>query len=109
MTPLSSEETQRLQQELDRVHSRIRALEAVEETTQPASVLKEASQLQIDCQSIQTRTGCIRTRPFVGHEPVAPQKEVWKIYQNAAELETEAADLMSRAEQRMGGGPPPMK
>jgi|GEM_PF-2783974 hypothetical protein len=109
MTPLSSEETQRMQRELDRVCSRIRALEAVEDTTQPGSILKEAGQLQFDCQSIQTRAGCIRTHPFVGDEPVAPPKEVWQICQDAARLETKATRLMNRSEQRMGVGRPPMK
>ena len=109
MMPRSAEEIQRMRQELDRVHSRIRELELVENTTQPEEILKEASQLQVDCQSIQTRTGCIRTRPFVGGEPAAPPKEVWEIYQDAAGLETEATHLMKHAEQRMGLGRPLMK
>lgn len=104
MAPLSSEEIQRMRQDVDRVGLRIRELSAaVEVATQPELLAMEAFQLQQESQSIVMRTGCVQTHPSVG-DPVAPPKEVWDIYQLAAGLETETIELLKRAEQRTAQG-----
>lgn len=105
MTPPNSEEIQRLQGGFNRVRSRVQELKEVEATTQPELVLKGAGRLQVDCQSIQTRTGCIKTKPLFG-QPDAEPEEVWRIYIGAAELETETTKLLENAERRKGSGRP---